>query len=163
MWPPTLTACECEQPGWCARHQCTKTAQWHLLCRRQEAYFQMWERGEGPCLDGFAHQDHQQPAEAADTEATSANGPGVFRRGWNFGRALVRHAVDGAAKVEDAIYEQRLAICRECPLCDPNRMVCSHPNCGCFLTVKARWQSEACPLEKWTTPEPDNTFNSRRE
>lgn len=160
MWPPTLTACECEQSGWCPRHQCTKTAHWHLLCRRQEAYFQMWEQGQGPCLEGIGQPP---PTEVADAEIASHDGPGILRRAWNFGQAAVRHATDGGVKVDDAVYEQRLGICRACQLCDQSRMVCTHPNCGCFLTVKAHWRSENCPLGMWTNSESDNAIDSRRE
>lgn len=51
MWPPTLTACECPQPGWCERHQCQKTPEWHFLCRRISAEYDRWERGDGPCVN----------------------------------------------------------------------------------------------------------------
>jgi hypothetical protein len=43
-----MTGCECEQPGWCPRHQCEKTEHWHMLCRTQRDYFQLWEQGRGP-------------------------------------------------------------------------------------------------------------------
>ena len=152
MWPPTLTACECEQSGWCARHRCTKTPHWHLLCRRQEAYFQLWEHGQGPCLEA-APQTAPSPNGTAEAETVAVEGPGVFRRALNFGQAVARHAVDGAVNVDDSVYEQRLAVCQDCSLCEQSRMVCSHPNCGCYLSVKARWQSESCPLGKWTNTE----------
>lgn len=43
-----VTPCECERAGWCARHRCEKP--WALveLCRRRPAWFDLWERGEGP-------------------------------------------------------------------------------------------------------------------
>jgi hypothetical protein len=43
-----MTACGCEQPGWCERHQCTKTEHLHSLCRRRPDYFRLWEQGRGP-------------------------------------------------------------------------------------------------------------------
>ena len=43
-----VTACECEQPGWCPRHKCTKTRHWHQLCRSMPDYFRVWEEGRGP-------------------------------------------------------------------------------------------------------------------
>jgi hypothetical protein len=167
MWPPTLTACECEQAGWCERHQCQKTPEWHLLCRRQETYFQLWEHGQGPCLNRFL-RDQQSPAEGAaevlDAEqAADPEGPGLLRRAWNFGQAVVRHAADGAAKVSDAVYEERLGICRQCELCNLDRMVCSHPACGCFLTIKAGWNSEKCPLDKWMPITPNTSHASEKE
>src|SRR5579863_1457900 len=42
------TACECSQPGWCARHKCFKDRSHFEYCRRFETWFQLWERGEGP-------------------------------------------------------------------------------------------------------------------
>ncbi len=42
------TACECTEPGWCARHQCHKNRAYFEYCRRLESWFQLWERGEGP-------------------------------------------------------------------------------------------------------------------
>lgn len=141
MWPETLTGCACEQAGWCPRHRCWKTPDWHLLCRRQDAYFQAWERGEGPCLP--------EPTWQGTGEVTDVEGPGLWQRGLNLARALARHVADGTATVDDAAYEQRLAVCRQCPSCDAERMLCREPTCGCFLTIKARWRSESCPLSKW--------------
>lgn len=40
--------CQCEEPGWCERHQCQKSAHFHRLCRTREDYFRLWERGNGP-------------------------------------------------------------------------------------------------------------------
>jgi len=75
--------------------------------------------------------------------------PGPIRKAANLGRAVVRHAVDGARKLNDNEYEARLAVCRNCPSCDVERMVCREVRCGCFLRKKARWRSENCPLGQW--------------
>ena len=75
--------------------------------------------------------------------------PGPLRKAANLGRAVARHAVDGARKLNDADYEERLAVCRSCDSCDVDRMVCREVRCGCFLRTKARWRSESCPLDKW--------------
>lgn len=151
MWPPTVTPCVCEQPGWCERHRCFKTWPLHLLCRRQMAYYEAWEAGQGPCVETM-----EEPAEPSSETiiGEAAQGPGWGRRMVNFGRAVLRHAGDGLQAVDDAVYEQRLAICRECPMCDQAKMVCHDQSCGCFLNLKARWASEDCPQKKW--PQPDS-------
>ncbi len=43
-----LTQCECDQPGWCERHQCNKPAHFFKLCQTHSDYFKMWEQGIGP-------------------------------------------------------------------------------------------------------------------
>ncbi len=42
------TPCECQEPGFCPRHRCEKTAHWHHLCRTRSDYFQLWEDARGP-------------------------------------------------------------------------------------------------------------------
>src|SRR5258708_1830868 len=43
-----VTPCECPAPGWCNRHGCHKEPFWFELCRRRQAYFDLWETGAGP-------------------------------------------------------------------------------------------------------------------
>jgi hypothetical protein len=140
MWPPTLTDCECEQAGWCERHQCLKAPHFHLLCRRQEKYFQLYEQGRGPCLPVA---DEAQASEAANTD------PGLLRKSANFGKALVRHIANGGKHVSEEVFEARKSVCLSCSSCDQERMVCREPDCGCDIEKKARWASEDCPLGKW--------------
>lgn len=42
----SFTKCECGQAGWCARHECFKTARQHYLCRVSPEQFQRWETGQ---------------------------------------------------------------------------------------------------------------------
>ena len=42
-----LTGCECPAYGWCERHACEKGYVMWQLCRRDRAYFQAWEQGQG--------------------------------------------------------------------------------------------------------------------
>lgn len=134
--------CECEVPGWCERHQCQKTPHFHRLCRTREDYFSLWEAGRGPGQDNKGH--------ATETESRE---PGLLRKAVNFGRAVTQHVHDGRREVSDEIYNARLATCRACPSCDEARMVCREPSCGCRLTIKARWNSQRCPLNKWVEAE----------
>ncbi len=144
MWPPTLTDCECTSPGWCERHRCLKTAHFHRLCRRNETYFQLYERGEGPCLP--SPDDVIVPAESGDGDGEE---PGLLRKAFNFGKAVVKHVADGCERVDDATYAQRIAVCKDCPSCDLERLVCKEQGCGCCLETKARWRSEDCPRGNW--------------
>ena len=129
MWPPTVTPCVCEQSGWCERHRCLKSWPLHLLCRRQLVYYEAWEAGRGPCLEVT---DVPGAPTSEDLVSEAETGPSLGQRMVNFGKAVWRHAGDGLQAVDDAIYEQRLAICRECSLCDQDKMVCLDQSCGCF-------------------------------
>src|SRR5690606_31963370 len=78
-------------------------------------------------------------------------GPSIIRKAYNFGRAATRHVATGARNVSDEDYQARLSVCRDCPSCDLQKLVCRQKSCGCYLTKKARWESERCPLGKWPT------------
>lgn len=153
MWPPTITDCECEKPGWCERHQCLKSPHFHRLCRRNQEYYQLWEEGLGPCIP-FPGQEDQTDKRSEE--------PGLLRKAVNFGIAAVRHVADGGKQVSDETFEARIAVCIVCDSCDRQRMVCREPNCGCYIEKKARWQSEECPLGKWSLleGEPINSQSS---
>ena len=175
MWPPTLTPCECPFAGWCERHRCHKPPAFHQLCRRQIEYFQAWEEGRGPRLrqdrdpadtskyliETTSPPHSTNSGEIVETADGLRNpgselmgvpcesGPGLIQRALNLGKAVTRHVVNRGRVVDDESFHARLAICRECSSCDTDRLVCRHPACGCFLNIKARWQSESCPLAKW--------------
>jgi len=138
QWPPTITDCECEEPGYCERHHCFKNYWHHRLCRRQPVVFQQFENGELLC-----------PGRNGERNDDSASGPGILQRGANFVKATVRHVADGMHKLEDSHVEERLTICRNCEHCDTERMVCRQRACGCLLKLKATWRSEDCPVQKW--------------
>ena len=101
VWPPTITDCECEQPGFCARHNCLKGPPQHRLCRRVPGVFAAFERGEGPC----------QPIDDLPSDSEQA-GPGMLRRGMNFARAAVRHAADGMELLGSEDVTKRLDVCQ---------------------------------------------------
>lgn len=44
-------------------------------------------------------------------------------------------------------YKARLNICFDCPSYNPAFKQCKE--CGCFLILKAAFQSTKCPLGKW--------------
>lgn len=138
------TACECTAPGWCERHECFKHDAMYQQCQVSQELFELWEQGNGPCL----------PMEP---EPGDENGPGLVQRAANFGKAVARHLVNGMKQLEPAAYDERIAICHQCPACDTTRLVCRHQQCGCFLTMKARWASEDCPLQRWPPVVPSSS------
>lgn len=71
----------------------------------------------------------------------------VFTLAKNFGTSVVNHLADGMKQAPEELYNSRLDICKGCDQFDAKSTRCL--NCGCFLKVKASWNSEKCPLNKW--------------
>lgn len=71
----------------------------------------------------------------------------VFNLAGKFGKSLFSHAKDGFKKVDTEIFNNRMEICRSCPLFNSKENRCNE--CGCFLNIKASWNSEKCPIDKW--------------
>lgn len=65
--------------------------------------------------------------------------------------------------VSDEIYNNRIEICKTCEKYDKIQNRCKE--CGCFLSGKARFVFEECPLKKWGMTEEDweETFNNLME
>lgn len=73
--------------------------------------------------------------------------PSLIQKAQNFATSVVNHISNGMIKVSDPIKEERMAICRACPLFNSSNKTCN--KCGCFLEVKTSWASEKCPEGKW--------------
>ena len=71
--------------------------------------------------------------------------PPIFQQVKNLGTAVVKHVADGMKRVSDKEFEDRLSVCNECPLHQAGRCL----ECGCFISIKAKWNSEDCPKGKW--------------
>lgn len=68
----------------------------------------------------------------------------VFR----FIKALFRYAIYGHFKnTTFSEYAERITVCSECEKLNKEKWTCGI--CGCYLTKKAKWQTEDCPLAKW--------------
>ena len=67
------------------------------------------------------------------------------------GRVAVAFAGGEAVRVPESVYEARMAVCGPCEHFDPGPRRCRQAGCGCFLDLKARLATEACPLDppKW--------------
>lgn len=53
--------------------------------------------------------------------------------------------LDNDLKVSQPLYEQRLAVCKECELLLDG--MCRA--CGCFVELRASMKKNACPYSKW--------------
>ena len=74
-------------------------------------------------------------------------GPGIVKLAGNFAKAVANHLKDGGRKVSQEELQERLEQCNNCQFLVKNR--CRHMKCGCFITKKAKWRSEKCPIGRW--------------
>jgi hypothetical protein len=84
--------------------------------------------------------------------------PNIFKRIANFTYAFSEHLYKGMPTVSQEQLDERLKICKECPLFKQQGLVggiCTHENCGCniqdeivFLN-KIAWADQRCPIGKW--------------
>lgn len=140
--------CQCPVAGHCPFHNMLKTEYLWKLCQTDERYRALWDNianGSGNTVT----QPKSQPSS-----------PGWFQKAANLGSSLVNHALGGFKQVTETEKQQRLDTCRECPDCnlkDGEPETCRL--CGCYLQIKAGWQSEQCPANKWkpldVLPEPE--------
>jgi len=75
--------------------------------------------------------------------------PKKWVKALNFGRALIRHGLDGAVPTSETEMNRRLELCVLCP--KRNVDICGA--CGCPLTTKSSWRSEDCPIGNWKADE----------
>jgi hypothetical protein len=57
----------------------------------------------------------------------------------------MRHSFNGFKNVSLDEYKKRLNICNACKFRSGKRCL----KCGCYLSKKAWWKSEKCPIKKW--------------
>lgn len=83
-----------------------------------------------------------------------ASPPNIFQKAKNFAVAVAQQAATGFKEVDDAEYQRRLDICKDCPFVkkEGETLLCN--KCGCkmsgTLLAKARWASQKCPIDKWS-------------
>lgn len=56
-----------------------------------------------------------------------------------------KEAIKKEDRVEEAVYEERLAVCKECSLL--NAGTCGA--CGCYVELRAVARAGRCPHKKW--------------
>lgn len=72
--------------------------------------------------------------------------PSIAKQIANFSQAIVEHVSTGRVHVGEEDYKKRIDICNLCNYFrDDGR--CSI--CGCYMKVKARWESQKCPFGLW--------------
>ena len=79
------------------------------------------------------------------------NGPSLPKKIINYTKASIKHLADGLVHTTLETQEERRSICRQCPFRDSESpvLICSHPDCGCYIDSKVVWASEECPIGLW--------------
>lgn len=90
---------------------------------------------------GEAEPDCSQPP------ALPSEGPSLFTKAINFGKAVVSHVSSGMPKASQEEKGGRLALCIICPHYNQKSDTCKL--CGCNLSVKTGWKDQHCPIGKW--------------
>jgi hypothetical protein len=126
--------CQCDSPtpscphyGWMKGHKWEHCQGVGVSAEKRQQLLDVYQR---------MHERPQQPVA-----------PSPLQKAVNFAKAVVKHAADGAARVDDETLAKRLAVCKE--PCGMLLEDLSCGACGCPVEVKATWQSEICPLRKW--------------
>jgi len=81
-----------------------------------------------------------------------AVGPSIIKKAGNFIVAAVKHLSSGMKKLCDDEYQKRIDVCDSCE----KKVGDNCLECGCVLSIKARWASEDCPLGRWPLQVIDN-------
>ena len=80
--------------------------------------------------------------------------PNILQKGINFSKSMAKvakHAIlEGEIQVEEEEFNDRMSICRGCTAYfDKEKETCEHPECGCYMPVKAYLAAMSCPLLMW--------------
>ena len=81
--------------------------------------------------------------------------PSLFKQATNFISSSIEHIKTGMETVPEEVKKERLDICNSCEFYRDNRCT----QCGCFMTIKAEWAEQECPLKKWLKHERNNNSN----
>ena len=73
--------------------------------------------------------------------------PNSLQKVINLSKAIVEHIYHGANILSEDELKVRLNICKNCEFFQPENDRCSQ--CGCFLSIKASWKEQSCPIKKW--------------
>lgn len=114
-----FTDCECEQAGWCQRHQCEKDAYFFEMCRLSKDVFDKGEAGNLPIQKRRTQKprDVSQPCvhrgnELRTTECESCNGRVLLK--------VFACEVHGECTVQRRVGET--AVCLNCHEYQPSTM-----------------------------------------
>jgi len=115
-------------------------------CLRR-ADFCAWAMAEAPDPVQLRHICRRAEVAAAPTTAypsLAAQASGALGA---IGRVAAATLRGEKVAVDRAEQGRRLEICRQCPEFDPGPTRCR--KCGCSLPLKARLETEHCPLGEW--------------
>lgn len=73
--------------------------------------------------------------------------PNMLNKVWNLTKSIVDYTKSGFENTSKEKYKQRLTICDSCELLNKEKGSCTV--CGCIMSVKAKWDVEKCPENKW--------------
>lgn len=79
----------------------------------------------------------------------------LAKQAQTLGVAAIKHVKSGFKAIPEEEKQKRMEICRSCEFIDNNKP--ENPRChqcGCFLNIKAGWESESCPIGKWEAIKP---------
>jgi hypothetical protein len=82
-----------------------------------------------------------------NTLSTSCSKPSILQMSKNLATSTIKHVSTGMAQAEKKEREKRLEICVSCDRYNAEDKTCLE--CGCYLEIKTKWASEACPIGLW--------------
>ena len=115
--------CECDGPGYCQKFGLVANEKQWKHCRE------------------FLHLVNEKHSNISSKPL-----PSLFQQAKNFSASLVNHITNGAKRLKEEDYQQRLSICNQC---EEKRSDNRCAKCGCSVLTKAKWASSECPLKKW--------------
>ena len=65
----------------------------------------------------------------------------------NFSEEVVKFVAAGAPIVTKEVFKERLEICNNCEHLSGSKCL----KCGCQMSVKCKWGTAKCPIDKWGT------------
>jgi len=63
----------------------------------------------------------------------------------NFAVEAVKFIAAGAPIVPEEVFKERLETCNSCEHLSGDKCM----KCGCTMSVKCKWGTAACPINKW--------------
>lgn len=107
---------------------------------------QPWRPGD----DVSVHEAHAGKIQRRECIGCK-NTPSVYAQVKSAAKATARHIASGRKNVDSETLKKRQAICKSCEeLFFDDRFKQERCRCcGCFMLVKARWQTSKCILGKW--------------
>ena len=81
--------------------------------------------------------------------------PSLLTQAANLAGAVARHVAAGRPQASPEVVEARLAICRVCDHYRASDGRCGgKQGCGCYVSIKASWEDQRCPLNRWPSSGP---------